>query len=135
MDFDAMMSAMDSSSGEFDEQLRLRVNDAVNSISRSPSAKVSTDRAPNFSRKISSDVGPQQTDPMDYYPYQNVVQIKAQKEAIAREDKQSKLRKVLSGWMTKKEKKEDWMQKVEKKGIKEGIMIQEEPALPPVIRY
>ncbi|KAF2735956.1 hypothetical protein EJ04DRAFT_575757 [Polyplosphaeria fusca] len=139
MDFDQMMSAMDSPG--FDEQLRLRVNGhahqrSTSTASRSPS-KMSSDQsrtsaAPNFSRKISTDVAP--IDPMDYYPFQNVVQIKAHNQEIKCDNK-GKLRRVFSGWMLRKEKRGDWMQKVEKQGIKEGIMIQDQPALPPVIRY
>jgi hypothetical protein len=52
-----------------------------------------------------------------------------------KDEQKSKLRRVLSGWMLKKEKKEDWMGKVEKRGVRNGVMVQEEAALPPVVRY
>jgi hypothetical protein len=84
--------------------------------------------APNFSRKISAEVP---RSPKEKIPYKNVVQV----SGPAKDEQKSKLRRVLSGWMLKKEKKEDWMGKVEKQGVRNGVMVQEEAALPPVVRY
>lgn len=138
MDFDKMMSAM-SSTNNLDEQLKFRINGHVpqrstSTISHSPSAKVSSDghlHAPNFSRKISAEVAPSQRVPEGAYP--NVVQLSPTHNH--KEEQKGKLRKMFSGWMLRKEKKDDWMQKFEKEGIKGGIMVQNEAALPPVVRY
>jgi hypothetical protein len=43
--------------------------------------------------------------------------------------------KIFSGWMTKKEKKDDWMHRLEKQGVKEGIIEQDGAATAPVVRY
>jgi hypothetical protein len=52
-----------------------------------------------------------------------------------REEQKSKLKKIFSGWMTKKDKKEDWMHKMEKEGVKEGVLVQESTTTSPVVRY
>ncbi|KAG9189750.1 hypothetical protein G6011_06618 [Alternaria panax] len=53
-----------------------------------------------------------------------------------REEQKSKLKKIFSGWMHKKDKKEDWMQKMEKEGVKEGVLVQEgSTSASPVVRY
>lgn len=141
MDFDEMMSTMDSSKN-FDDQLKLKVDGSthhqvMSSVSRSPSVKVSSDASrlepPNFSRKISTDVATPRIHEHPYR-YQNVVQISPHPEAQKDENK-SKLRRVLSGWMLRKDRKDNWMDQFEKNGIKNGVMIQDEAALPPVVRY
>ncbi|KAF2477398.1 uncharacterized protein BDR25DRAFT_338277 [Lindgomyces ingoldianus] len=141
MDFDQLMSAMDSSKN-FDDQLRLRVNSHAHQHSTStapgsPGMKMSSDQGrleapPNFSRKISADVASMHRN--NDFAYPNVVQIKPQHDT-PREEKGSKLRKVLSGWMLRKDKKENWMDQFEKNGIKGGVMIQDEAALSPIVRY
>ncbi|KAF2678192.1 hypothetical protein K458DRAFT_436091 [Lentithecium fluviatile CBS 122367] len=140
MDFDQMMSAM-SSNRHLDDQLALRPNTSAHVPRRSTSTisqsgKPSTDgrlHAPNFSRKISTDVPPPSRPvDKDMTPYSNVVQISG---PTGKEEQKSKLRRVFSGWMLRKEKKEDWMGKFEKQGIRNGVMVQEEAALPPVVRY
>jgi hypothetical protein len=138
LDFDHMMSAM-SGSRALDEQLKFHVNGHTlhhgHTVSR-PSAD-SRLAAPNFSRKISTDGS--QTDRQfdaNEFAYPNLVQITAANAPKAPEQK-SKLRKVLSAWTLKKEKKsdEDWMHRIEKGGIRTGVMMQDEAALPPVVRY
>ncbi|KAF1917259.1 hypothetical protein BDU57DRAFT_536965 [Ampelomyces quisqualis] len=52
-----------------------------------------------------------------------------------REEQKSRLKKVFSGWMTKKEKKDDWMQQIEKEGVKEGVLLPDGPTGAPVVRY
>jgi hypothetical protein len=52
-----------------------------------------------------------------------------------KEEQKSRLKKVFSGWMSKKEKKDDWMQQIEKRGVKEGVMVQDGAAGAPVVRY
>ncbi|KAK7181745.1 hypothetical protein DPSP01_008612 [Paraphaeosphaeria sporulosa] len=139
MDFDHMISAM-SGTQSLDDQLKLRVNGHTLQHSGHSFPRASADgrlAAPNFSRKISAD-GLQSDRPFDanQVAYPNVVQITATHAPKAPEHK-SKLRKVFSAWALKKEKKtdEDWMQRIEKGGIKTGVMMQDEAALPPVVRY
>ncbi|KAF2112579.1 hypothetical protein BDV96DRAFT_601978 [Lophiotrema nucula] len=145
MDFDELMSAMESPRG-FHDQLQLKLGGHTHqhngtSLSRSPSAKMSSDNprlnAPNFSRKISTDVSGHRPIPEhDDLGYENIVQITPyESKAAGKEEQKGKLRKVLSGWVLRKEKKENWMRDFERNGIKNGVMIQDEPALPPVIRY
>ncbi|PSN73904.1 hypothetical protein BS50DRAFT_627282 [Corynespora cassiicola Philippines] len=139
MDFDQMMSAM-SSARDFDEQLGYRTNPyghhrRSSSLSRSVSVKVSSeirlDAPPNFSRKISTEVANELRPHDAEYAYPNVVQL-----ASPPNEHKSKLKKVFSGWMLRKDKKEDWMHRLEKEGIKGGVMIQDDgAALPPVVRY
>jgi hypothetical protein len=52
-----------------------------------------------------------------------------------REEQTSRLKKVFSGWMSRKQKKEDWMHKIEKEGVKEGVIVQDGAASAPVVRY
>jgi hypothetical protein len=52
-----------------------------------------------------------------------------------KEEQKSRLKKVFTGWMSKKDKKEDWMHRIEKQGVKEGVMVQDEAASAPVVRY
>ncbi|KAL5433587.1 hypothetical protein PMIN06_011654 [Paraphaeosphaeria minitans] len=139
MDFDHMISAM-SGIQALDEQLKLRANEHTLQHNSYGNPRASADgrlAAPNFSRKISAD-GLQSDRPFDadQIAYPNVVQVTATPASKAPEHK-SKLRKVFSTWALKKEKKtdQDWMQRIEKDGIKTGVMMQDEAALPPVVRY
>ncbi|KAF1962011.1 hypothetical protein CC80DRAFT_201914 [Byssothecium circinans] len=151
MDFDHMMSAM-SSSRNLDEHLKLNAGShapqrSTSSVSRSPSTKVGSDgrlHAPNFSRKISAEVPrPPQTATTTVTAtvttpdteYVRAVHVSGPRKEDHKEEQKRSLRKVLGGWMSKKEKKEDWMGQFEKKGIKNGVMTQDEAALPPVVRY
>jgi hypothetical protein len=56
-------------------------------------------------------------------------------KASRKEEQKSRLKKVFTGWMTKKEKKEDWMHRIEKEGVKEGVLVQDGAASAPVVRY
>ena len=42
---------------------------------------------------------------------------------------------MFSGWVLKKDKKEDWMHKIEKEGVKEGVLVQEGGTHGAVVRY
>lgn len=75
----------------------------------------------NFSRKMSVDTPIGTTFPKE---------VKERKE-----DQKSRLKNVFSGWMKKKDKKEDWMQKIEKEGVKEGVIVADGSAGSPVVRY
>ncbi|KAJ4346044.1 hypothetical protein N0V95_005777 [Ascochyta clinopodiicola] len=75
----------------------------------------------NFSRKISMDTP-------DHPAFPTTVKMQKNQQ-------QSRLKKVFSGWMLKKEKKEDWMHKIEKEGVKEGVLVQDGGAQSPVVRY
>ncbi len=77
----------------------------------------------NYSRKMSTEVasrGP---------VFNNEVNI------LKKDEQKSKIKKVFSGWMHKKTKKDDWMQKIEKGGVKEGVMVQETNNTSTVVRY
>jgi hypothetical protein len=76
----------------------------------------------NFSRKMSVDTPTRST-------FSNEVKVSR------KEEQKSRLKKVFTGWMTKKEKKDDWMQKIEKEGVKEGVMVQDGAASAPIVRY
>ncbi|KAF2001622.1 hypothetical protein P154DRAFT_521662 [Amniculicola lignicola CBS 123094] len=162
MDFDQMMSVMDSSTRDLDDHLKLHLNThtrgkSSGSVSRAPSLKYSLDQGarglevpPNFSRKISTEV-PRSIRENQELTYPNIVQLgpisgnavgngraNANGAAIKEGEKEvakGRLRKVFSGWMLRREKKENWMDKVEREGVREGVMIQDEAALPPVVRY
>lgn len=54
---------------------------------------------------------------------------------LQKNQQQSRLKKVFSGWVLKKEKKEDWMHKIEKEGVKEGVLVQEGGTHGAVVRY
>lgn len=58
-------------------------------------------------------------------------------KAPAKEEQKSKLKKIFSGWIHKKDKKDDWMHKMEKEGIKEGVLVQDsnDALAAPVVRY
>jgi hypothetical protein len=56
-------------------------------------------------------------------------------KSSGQEEQKSRLKKIFSGWMTRKNKKEDWMHKMERKGVKEGVLVQESTSASPVVRY
>ncbi|ORY15154.1 hypothetical protein BCR34DRAFT_662225 [Clohesyomyces aquaticus] len=137
MNFDEMLSAMDSSSN-FNDQLQLGGNSHLHQHSSSTGPRspgLDAPRNVNFSRKISGDLGSPRRNYDQDFAYPNIVQISGPSTNVQKDEKGSKLRKVLSGWMLRKEKKENWMDQFEKNGIKGGVMIQDEAALPPVVRY
>jgi hypothetical protein len=76
----------------------------------------------HFSRKMSVDTPTRST-------FSNEVKVSR------KEEQKSRLKKVFSGWMTKKEKKDDWMLRLEKEGVKEGVMVQDGAADAPIVRY
>lgn len=76
----------------------------------------------NFSHKMSIDTPSRST-------FSNEVKL------TKKEEQKSRLKKVFSGWMTKKDKKDDWMQRIEKQGVKEGVMVHDGVADGPVVRY
>lgn len=131
LDFDHMVSAMSAGLDADDHALRR------SSIPPGSSADGHL-AAPNFSRKISTD-GVQADHHFDAteYAYPNAVQITAAQAKKAEPEQKSKLKKVFSSWVLKKEKKGegDWMQRFEKEGIKTGVMTQDQAALPPIVRY
>lgn len=134
---------MDSPKGNFNDQLALTNGHSPQHSatidfhplqSPSRSMKMSSDYnrlevPPNFSRKISADIpSTAREDPN----FPNVLPIEAPAQKTSQK---SKLKKVFSTWMIKKEKKENWMDQLEKNGIKTGVMVQDEAAVPPVVRY
>lgn len=76
----------------------------------------------NFSRKMSVDTPSRST-------------FSKEVKVAHKEEQKSRLKKVFTGWMTKKDKKDDWMQRIEKEGIKEGVMLQDGAASAPIVRY
>ncbi|KAH3912050.1 hypothetical protein HBI56_175510 [Parastagonospora nodorum] len=76
----------------------------------------------NFSRKMSVDTPTRGT-------------FSKEVKVAHKEEQKSRLKKVFTGWMTKKEKKDDWMQRIEKEGVKEGVMVQDGAASAPIVRY
>ncbi|KAJ5028857.1 hypothetical protein J3E72DRAFT_238442 [Bipolaris maydis] len=63
--------------------------------------------------------------------------ISHEPKAPAKEEQKSKLKKIFSGWIHKKDKKDDWMHKMEKEGIKEGVLVKDsnDALSAPVVRY
>ncbi|KAK8158284.1 hypothetical protein BC567DRAFT_29714 [Phyllosticta citribraziliensis] len=109
--------------------------------SRKPSMKISTEHttnteAPNFSKKITQEV----TSPLsavDTSHYKNKVEIKANQTSTSSHNIRG-LKKAFSSLLlgNKKEKKnENWMDEIEKNGVKGGILIPDEVAGAPVVRY
>ncbi|KAF9691629.1 hypothetical protein EKO04_010388 [Ascochyta lentis] len=90
------------------------------STDNSSPGKMSMDQN-NFSRKISMDTP-------DHPAFPNAVKLQKNQQ-------QSRLKKVFSGWMLKKEKKEDWMHKIEKEGVKEGVLVDDGGIRSPIVRY
>jgi hypothetical protein len=127
LDFDEMMSAMDSS--------RVSSNPPHAGVKYSlDAARLEAPLAPNFSRKISADLTSPRFQNRGHPGYENLVEIGPRADTSKSENK-SKLRKALSGWMLRKEKKEHWMDQFERNGIKGGVMVQDGPACAPVVRY
>ncbi|KAF1939658.1 hypothetical protein EJ02DRAFT_351799 [Clathrospora elynae] len=93
----------------------------TNSIPTSHS-KMSVD-APNFSRKMSLDTAPSRRT------------LSNDVKTTRKEEQKSRLKNIFSGWMTKKDKKEDWMLKMEKEGVKEGVLVHEGTTALPIVRY
>ncbi|OAL48400.1 hypothetical protein IQ07DRAFT_613092 [Pyrenochaeta sp. DS3sAY3a] len=52
-----------------------------------------------------------------------------------KEEHRSRLKNIFSGWIHRKEKKDDWMHKIEKQGVKEGVIVQDGGSVAPVVRY
>jgi hypothetical protein len=117
-----------SSSGSHSDRLKPRNDHARqrsdNSTSVSPGAKKSIDLQ-NFSRKISMD-----TPHTGSVSNPSLTVVHTHKE-----EQKSRLKKVFSGWMLKKERKEDWMHTIEKEGVKKGVLVQDSNANGPVVRY
>ncbi|KAH7359658.1 hypothetical protein BKA66DRAFT_515161 [Pyrenochaeta sp. MPI-SDFR-AT-0127] len=88
----------------------------------SPNGKMSLEVPMNFSRKISMDEPSHST-------FSNEVKLSR------RADQKSRLKKIFTGWMTKKEKNDDWMHQLEKDGVKEGVLVQDGQNVAPVVRY
>ena len=96
--------------------------------------KISMDGYPkNFSRKISSDATSAHSRMYDPR-HPGTVEITA---LPPHPEKSSKLRKVFSSWMLggKKEKKNNWANKLEQVGTKGRVLARNEPAHAPVIKY
>ncbi|KAK0659634.1 hypothetical protein DIS24_g3986 [Lasiodiplodia hormozganensis] len=106
-----------------------------------PSMKISIDHfhgePPNFSKKmIGSDRAGQQGGQEQRYKYK--AEIKANNTLASGSSGNVKgLKKMFShfGLGGKREKKETWMDKFEKDGVKGGILIHDEAAGAPVVRY
>ncbi|KAF2852648.1 hypothetical protein T440DRAFT_506530 [Plenodomus tracheiphilus IPT5] len=79
--------------------------------------------AANFSRKMSVDSSPRHTT------------VSNEPKPVKKEEQKSRLKRVFTGWMTRKDKKDDWMHKLEKEGIQEGVLVQDAPSASPVVRY
>jgi hypothetical protein len=142
MDFDEMMSRMDSTH-DLNSHLALHSPGRSHHELSMQSPKQSTDHAhlelPNFSRKISSE-NPRPTRSQGFdHAYHNAVQIVPHPDLRHQESK-SVLKKVFGGWMKKsggngKGGEVNWMKQLEKNGVKEGVMVLDEAAVAPVVRY
>jgi hypothetical protein len=95
-----------------------------NSEPLSPGAKESIDLH-NFSRTLSTDLPPAGS-----AAGSSVTVLSTHKE-----EQKSRLKKVFSGWMLKKERKEDWMHTIEKEGVKKGVLVHDNGANGPIVRY
>jgi hypothetical protein len=97
---------------------RQRSGDSNSASNSNQSAEAST-----FSRKMSLDTTARKT-------------LSNEPKTSGKEEQKSKLKKIFSGWMSKKDKKEDWMHKMEKEGVKEGVLVQDgNTSTSPVVRY
>lgn len=108
---------------------------------RKPSMKISIDHfrgeaAPNFSKKITAEK------PAEYHGqeprYKYKAEIKANNTLATKSPGNPKgLKKMFShlGLGGRREKKETWMDKFEKNGVKGGILIHDEAAGSPIVRY
>lgn len=88
----------------------------------SPNGKMSLEVPMNFSRKISMDEPSHST-----FSHE----VKLSRKA----DQKSRLKKIFTGWMSKKEKNDDWMHQLEREGVKEGVLVQDAQNAAPVVRY
>lgn len=87
----------------------------ADSVVASPNTDTSS-QSPTYSRNMGLDASPQ--------------------KKVPHEEQKSRLRRVFSGWMLKKERKDDWMHKIEKQGGgREGLLIQDGSGVTPVMRY
>lgn len=105
-----------------------------------PSMKISIDHfhgePPNFSKKISAEK--QMAGRSQERRYKHKAEIKANNTLAPGSQSNVKgLKKMLShlGLGGKRERKETWMDKFEKNGVKGGILIHDEAAGAPVVRY
>lgn len=82
--------------------------------------------AATFSRKMSVDSSPRHSAP-----------VSNESKPVKKEEQKSRLKKVFTGWMTRKEKKDDWMHKLPKDGgVKEGVFVGDASSTAsPVVRY
>ncbi|KAF2144077.1 uncharacterized protein K452DRAFT_285287 [Aplosporella prunicola CBS 121167] len=103
---------------------------------RRPSMKISIDqhgeKAPSFSRKASME------DRSLDAKYKNVVQLKADETSPSSpvHSAMGGLKKVFTGLgLGKHKKSETWMDKFERSGVKGGVLIHDEAAGAPVVRY
>ncbi|GME64213.1 putative serine threonine-protein kinase dyrk2 isoform x1 [Neofusicoccum parvum] len=106
---------------------------------RKPSMKISVDHfrgeTPNFSKKISTEKMLQNTHD---HRYKYKAEIKANNTLATGSQANVKgLKKMFShlGLGGRREKKETWMDKFEKDGVKGGILIHDEAAGAPIVRY
>ncbi|KAL0263513.1 hypothetical protein SLS55_002493 [Diplodia seriata] len=107
---------------------------------RKPSMKISIDHfggeAPNFSKKIRSERPVHQHGKEQRYKYK--AEIKANNTLESGSSGNVKgLKRMFShfGLGGKREKKETWMDKFEKNGVKGGVLVHDEAAGAPVVRY
>ncbi|KAF2205245.1 hypothetical protein GQ43DRAFT_477494 [Delitschia confertaspora ATCC 74209] len=153
MDFDQLLSVMDAPAN-LPNQLELCINNpyshshshgrnhSMGTELRSPKGKISIEQsrmgAPNFSRKISAEVvrSTRNAERMKY-SYPNAVNIEG-KSSEKRKEKGGKsgLKRMFSNWTMKKERKgANWMDQLEQSGVQKGILVQDEAAAAPVVRY
>ncbi|KAJ9667034.1 hypothetical protein H2201_002868 [Coniosporium apollinis] len=88
----------------------------------------------NFSRKISTDTGGRSYDAS----YPRLVEISSADSNRLREKKSTGFRKVINAFVSgnkKKEKPMTWMDRIEREGVKGGIMYHDEAAGAPIVRY
>ncbi|CAO2651626.1 Nn.00g041960.m01.CDS01 [Neocucurbitaria sp. VM-36] len=100
---------------------RERSGDSLTSPT-SPHGQSSLEVPLSFSRTISMDAPSHST-------------TSHENKSSRREEQKSRLKKVFTGWMHKKEKKDDWMHRIEKEGVKEGVIVQDSTQVAPVVRY
>lgn len=88
----------------------------------------------NFSRKISTDTAGRSYDAS----YPRLVEISPSDGVRLREKKSTGFRKVINAFVMgnkKKEKPVTWMDRIEREGVKGGIMYHDDAAGAPIVRY
>lgn len=88
----------------------------------------------NFSRKISTDTAGRSYDTS----HPRLVEISSADNNRLREKKSTGFRKVINAFVSgskKKEKPMTWMDRIEREGVKGGIMYHDEAAGAPIVRY